>query len=189
MVKRVFKLYFDYEKEEVWLNEMARQGWMMKSYFLGLFQFVQGTPGEYIYRIEMLPHLVRNPKNQQYLHFLQEMDIEIIFSWFVWVAYRRKASDGPFNIYSDIDSRITHYSRIGRFLFPLGLIELIVAGFQGYSLLISLSAYSNENSLLPTIFVLLIALCFALLIFGAARQSRKKRLRLVKEKQIMESLE
>ena len=189
LVKRVFKLYFNYEKEEVWLNEMARQGWMMKSFFLGLFQFVPGTPGEYIYRLEMLPHLVRNPKNEQYVHFLQDMDIEIISSWFRWVICRRKASDGSFTIYSDIDSRIAHYTRISRFLFPLGLVELIVAGFEGYSLYISLSAYSSENSVLSTVFVLLFALCFAFLILGTAWRARKKRLLLVKEKQIMESLE
>jgi len=187
-VKRVFKLYFDHEKEEIWLNEMARQGWMMKSYFLGLFQFVQGTPGEYIYRIEMLPHLVRNPKNQPYLRFLQDMDVEFISAWFVWVTHRRKATDGPFDIYSDIDSRIAHYGRISRFLFPLGLIELLVAVYQGYLLWIALSDHSNEKPVLPTVFVLLFALCFAFLILSAARRSHKKRRRLIKEKQILESI-
>ena len=132
MVKRVFKLLFDFEKEEIWLNEMARQGWMMKSFFMGFYQFVQETPGEYIYRIEMLQHLVRNPKNQAYLKFLQNMEVEIVSAWLVWVTYRRKANYGPFDIYSDIDSRIIHYNRISRFLFPLGLIELLIALYQGF---------------------------------------------------------
>jgi len=186
LVKRVFRFYFNYEKEEIWLNDMAQQGWMMKSFFLGLYRFTLEMPGEYIYRIEMLPHLVRNPKNQPYLQFLQDMGIEVISAWFVWVTYRRKASFGPFDIYSDIDSRIAHYSRISRFLFPLGLIELLIAVFQGYSLFIALSGNGYEKQVLPTVFILLAALCLAFVILSTAWRSRKKSLRLTKEKQILE---
>ena len=188
LVKRVFKLYFDFEKEEIWLNEMAQQGWMMKSFFMGFYQFVQEIPGEYIYRIEMLPHIVRSPKNQPYLHFLQDLDVEIMSAWLVWVFYRRKAVNGPFDVYSDMDLRIKHYKRISRFLLPLGLIELLIAIYQGYLLFTDLINSNNEIAVLPTVFVLLFASFFAFVILNTARRSRKKSRRLIKEKQLHETL-
>ena len=189
MIKRVFRLHLDYEKEEIWLNKMAQQGWMMKSFFLGLYQFVRETPGEYIYRVEMLPHRVSSPKNQSYLQFLQDMNVEIITAWVVWVIYRRKAEDGPFDVYSDIDSRIAHYGRISRFLLPFGLFQLIMAVLQGYSLFIVLFDHTNENPILPIVLILLMAACFAFVILGTSLRFRKKRLRLVKEKLVLESID
>ena len=35
-----FKLYFDKDKEEKWLNEMSLQGWAMREFFFDMFLFV-----------------------------------------------------------------------------------------------------------------------------------------------------
>ena len=69
--KTVFKLFFvwDFEKEERWLNEMAREG---------------------------------------------------------WVHFRRKTELGSFELLSDIDSRLTHLSRIDRMLSLICLANLIL---------------------------------------------------------------
>ena len=53
--KVVYRFYSDYEKEERWLNEMASRGWHLVRYRLGGYHFEQGEPGEWIYRIELLP--------------------------------------------------------------------------------------------------------------------------------------
>ena len=48
-----FRLYFDKDKETAWLNEMAAQGWAVKSFFAGFFQFEACEKGEYVYQIDL----------------------------------------------------------------------------------------------------------------------------------------
>ena len=40
------------------------------------------------------------------------MDAEIITLWGFWVILRKKAADGPFELYTDTDSQIEHYKKI-----------------------------------------------------------------------------
>ena len=50
-----FKLYFDKEKEETWLNEMCGKGLAMTKFFLGVYTFAPCEPGAYIYQIDTPP--------------------------------------------------------------------------------------------------------------------------------------
>ena len=43
-----FKLYYDKDKETVWLNQMASEGWALKSFFAGFYKFEPCGKGEYI---------------------------------------------------------------------------------------------------------------------------------------------
>lgn len=45
-----WKLYFDKDLEESWLNQLAQQGWGLTSFCLGRYTFEPIEPGEYIYR-------------------------------------------------------------------------------------------------------------------------------------------
>ena len=47
-----------------------------------------------------------------YIKFLEENGVEYVASYMWWVFFRKKSSEGPFDIYSDIESRIKHYKRI-----------------------------------------------------------------------------
>lgn len=51
----VHKLYWDFEREERWLNGKAAQGENLIRYRWGTYTFEQGAPGEWTYRIELLP--------------------------------------------------------------------------------------------------------------------------------------
>ena len=52
-----WKLYFDKDLEESWLNQLAQQGWGMSSFCLGRYTFEPIEPGEYIYRVDLLPSM------------------------------------------------------------------------------------------------------------------------------------
>ena len=49
MTKTVRKLFFlwEYEKEEEWINQMAREGWMLIRTGFRKYVFEKGTPGKY----------------------------------------------------------------------------------------------------------------------------------------------
>lgn len=101
-----------YEKEEKWLNEMSAKGMMLTD--VGLFRYVfeEGTPGEYIYRLELLNHLPSNAECIAYIKFLEETGVEYVGSLLRWVYFRKKSEDGSFELYSDITSKIRHYKRV-----------------------------------------------------------------------------
>ena len=185
MVRRVFRIFYDFERLEIWLNDMAQQGWMMNSFFMGLFQFTLAAPGEYIYRVEMMAHHAKNPNNLPYWQFLRETGIEIISTWAKWVVYRRKADEGEFNVYSDIESRISHYRRVNHFLFGLCTFEWLLAILQGCVLFESLNTGETKSVWLP-IFGLLFAFWVGVAMFRAAWRSQKKVVCLKREKAIRE---
>ena len=116
--KTVFKLFFvwDFEKEERWLNEMAQEGWVLDNTGFSFYTFVRCEPGEYIIRLEMNP-------SSDYRAFVKELGAEYIGGCVNWVYFRRKAELGSFELLSDIDSRLTHLSRIDRMLSLLCLAK------------------------------------------------------------------
>ncbi|MGE5627587.1 MAG: DUF2812 domain-containing protein [Solirubrobacterales bacterium] len=117
MVK--FKLYFDKDKEEVWLKEMAEQGWALDKFFLGFYTFKECAPGEYNYQIDLLDNW--SGDKREFAAFMEESGVEVISQWYRWVYLRKKSVEGPFEMYTDIESKISQYSRIRKF-FLVGLI-------------------------------------------------------------------
>lgn len=188
MLKRVFRLFFDFEQAEAWLNEMADQGWMMESFFCGLFKFSKGTLGEYTYRVELLSYPVWSSGNQPYLNFVEETGVELVTVWVKWAIYRRKACEGGFDVYTDIGSRIGHYRRVSRFLLFFCLLEWSLSLLVGVRTVHALvSEYSETKfpyGLSAVIF--LFGVLIGALIFRAACRSHKKYKRLKKEEPFLE---
>ena len=71
-----WKLYFDKDLEESWLNQLAQQGWGLTSFCLGRYTFEPIEPGEYIYRVDLLPS--DEEKKQEYFSLLREMGVEVV---------------------------------------------------------------------------------------------------------------
>lgn len=116
MRRRIWKLYVNFENEEKWINEMAAKGLNLIDYHLGRYLFEEGTPGEYIYRIELLNNLPSHPETREYIRFMEGTGIECVATYFRWAFFRKKASEGEFNLYSDYDSRIKYYKKLTAFL-------------------------------------------------------------------------
>ena len=127
------KAYWNYEKEEKWLNEMSAKGLALVGYTWCRYVFEDSQPGEYIYRIELLEYLPNHPLSQKYLRFMEENGVEFIASYMRWAYFRKKAADGAFDIYSDIDSKMKHYRRVNWLwtgvaicIFGIGLGNIII---------------------------------------------------------------
>ena len=120
-----FRLYWDKDKETIWLNEMAAQGYALTNFFAGLYTFDECAPGKYTYQIDFSDNLFR--VSEDYREFMKENDIEIVQMWGFWVILRKRNADGPFYLYTDIDSSIEHYTKI-RNMFK-GVSILMIVGF------------------------------------------------------------
>ena len=120
--KTVYKWFWvwDFEKEERWLNEMALAGWALKSVGWCRFTFEASEPGEYTVRLEMHGY------DPEYVDFMGQAGAEYIGRVLQWLYFRKRAVDGSFDIFSDIDSRITHIDRIHTLVKALALMNLFI---------------------------------------------------------------
>ena len=127
--KTVHKWFWvwDFDKEEAWLNEMAMNGWALVSVGFCTYTFERCEPGEYMVRLEM------HPNDPGYIDFMADTGAEYVGRIFLWIFFRRRAEYGPFDIFSDIDSRIDHLARIARFLAIIGGLNLVIGIMNSFS--------------------------------------------------------
>lgn len=119
-----FRLYYDKDKEEEWLMEMSNQGWAFKSFFLGVYTFKPSESGEYIYQIDLLDDW--SGDNKDFSEFMEDSGVEVVSQWYRWVYLRKKAADGPFEMYTDVESKIMQYKKMEKFFTVVLIIEFIV---------------------------------------------------------------
>lgn len=94
--KTVYKIYFSFEKEEKWLEEMSAEGWhLMKTPGVG-YTFEQGQPEERIYKIDY-----RTLKNQdavdEYVSLFDESD---------WICVNPQPKKNNYYFYTHKDNEI-----------------------------------------------------------------------------------
>lgn len=126
----VRRMFWDFEKEEAWLNKMSAKGLMLSSFFWFRYVFDEGAPNEYTYRIELLEHVPTHPESMSYIRFLEQSGIDCVATYGRWVYLRQKSSEGEFDIYSDLESKIKHYQRIHFLWRAIMIAELIIGLFN-----------------------------------------------------------
>ncbi|MCR5120632.1 MAG: DUF2812 domain-containing protein [Lachnospiraceae bacterium] len=125
-----FRIYFDKDEETRWLNRMAKNGYAMDNFFLGFYQFSPCEKGEWQYQIDIGHGFCG--VNDNYADFMEEMGVEIVQSWGPWVILRRKAAEGPFELFSDVDSRIEQYKKILLMFKLVFVIEFFCLALEVY---------------------------------------------------------
>ncbi len=131
----LYKFYANFEAEEDWLNRMSQRGLALIDFTFCKYTFEDCEKGEYIYRIELLERLATHPESREYIAFMESSGIECVATYMRWVIFRKKASEGAFDIFTDIDSRLTHYRRVCQMWAALFCMELSIGI---YNILISL---------------------------------------------------
>lgn len=117
-----FKLYYDKDEEQAWLNAMAEKGWGFKTFFLGFYTFEACQSGEYNYQIDILDNWQGDKDN--YAQFMEDVGVEVVGQWWRWVYLRKKTALGTFELYTDIESKIRQYSKIRNFFIPFTVLEI-----------------------------------------------------------------
>ena len=172
----VRKPYLNFEKEENWLNEMSAKGMALTDYSWCRYVFEDCEKGKYIYRIELLENIPKNPVSIAYIKFLEDTGVEFVASYMRWVYFRKRAADGPFDLYSDIDSKIRYYRKIRSFWTAFAAMELTI-GFANVLL-----GIINSINFYMGLFVLLVGF----IILSLRHNIAKKIKNLCREKKIRE---
>lgn len=168
------KLYLNIEKEEKWLNEMSKKGLMLSEIKDNTYIFESSGDKTYEYKIDFLKNGMTKEEIDNYLSFLEEMNIEIVYKNKRWIYLRRLSmeSSEPFEIYSDIQSKIDYYN-------AYNVIKYIFA-------LIFISPNLNLDFFKAVPIFSIISIVFGLICLISALSTQKKILELTKIQKIHE---
>ena len=167
VVHKIFPIW-KVQEEEKWLNEMADAGWCLIAVSFTRFEFEKCEPGEYTVRLELLETTCKEEKSQEYIRFMEETGAEQVGSWMRWAYFRKKKSEGEFEIYSDRESRLKYQKRIMQLLGAVGAGNLYI-GLYNVWLLCRWGSFANAMGL-----VNLIIGIFCLVGFGKLYKSYRK---------------
>lgn len=141
-MRRIIHKWFwvwNFDKEEQWLNEMAAKGLCLVSTGFCKYEFEDCLPGEYQIRMQLLDKLPHHPESQKYIEFLEDTGAEQVGSFTRWVFFRKKASLGDFNLFSDNASRVKYLTSMLSFItlvvalnLLIGLENLAIAMLTGF---------------------------------------------------------
>lgn len=179
----VRKAYWNYEKEENWLNDMCAKGYALVDYSWCRYVFEDCKEGEYIYRLELLKNPANHIESQKYIDFLEETGIEYVASYMRWIYCRRKSKEGAFELFTDLDSKIRHFKSVSNFWWVLTSSNLLIGI---YNLMLGifmsdLTPITNVNTIVGTLL-----LSVSILLLLVAAPVRKKIKKLKKEIKISE---
>jgi hypothetical protein len=107
------------DKEERWLNRMARAGWHLSAPRGIYYRFEMGDPADMVYRMDY----ARPGKSGrgEYLGLFKDAGWEHVGDFSNWHYFRTPAGSGPVpEIHSDLESRVAKYRRV------LGLLAILM---------------------------------------------------------------
>jgi hypothetical protein len=138
-LRKMFWFDYDFQKQEQWLNEMAAKGQnpIPSIDWLGLptYRIESGEPGEWVYRIEILPKDAKKASSREYLAFMSDAGAETVAATARLAYFRKRSADGPFEIYSDLESRIAYHRRVRTSLSWLIAFELYMIPLEAVYLI------------------------------------------------------
>ena len=148
------------EKEEVWLEEMSREGWHLQSVkLLCNYTFAKGEPEPYVYRLDY--YLRDKSTYPEYLQIFQDAGWEYIGELSNWRYWRKRKVDGDTpEIFTDRESKIKKYQRL------LGILAffLVFLVFMGMNLVRGGWPWDADTPLLITAIYTIGVIAYAVLI-------------------------
>lgn len=116
-IKKLWRFYSiaDYEKEEAFLNEMARAGWNLTAVGFCRYIFRRGNAGEYIYKLDMVERTESDEVKESYFNFLTDCGIRVVGEFKDWIYLQKRASDGPFDMKNDTYAKLRQVNKVYSF--------------------------------------------------------------------------
>ena len=121
---------------------------------MGFFHFEKCQPGEYLYQTDLTQGMFR--VSDDYRQFMADAGVEIISLWGPWVFLRRRAEEGPFELYTDVESSIEQYEKIRRMFKIILAVEIAM---------LMLEVLAMEAALMPgLVFTIIIGVIIGMML-------------------------
>lgn len=121
---KIFKMFFDIEKEEQWLNEQLQKGYRCTNISgLGIYTF-EKTDKRYVMRLDYQDYLPKK-KLVEYKGIYKDFGWNYIKgAWLSGIRYWQKEDDDQNEIFSDRQSKDNYYKRLMGYSFWFGTLCL-----------------------------------------------------------------
>lgn len=116
----------DPERLERQLDRLSAEGWQLEGTGWLSFRYRRGAPNEYRYRVQYL-YESRDGQRDNYVRGLAELGVELVMDIGSFLIPRRRNDGTPFELFSDLDSRITSEKRYLRTRGLLAAFCLVLA--------------------------------------------------------------
>ena len=187
---KMFKVFFDIEKEEQWLNEQLQKGYRCTNISgLGIYTFKK-TDKRYVMRLDYQKYLPKK-KLEEYKGIYEDFGWNYIaHNLFGGIRYWQKEDDGQNEIFSDRQSKSNYYKRLMGYSFWLCMLMLFIAiPYTNYSELYHTGLWSMQGDLFwkaflfETPFVLLkLSPLLLSIFFGTSYYKAYRKYSMLKEK-------
>ncbi len=145
-----FRFYIDFEKEEKWLNEMAKQGWELCGKFFE-YKFRQTVPNNTIIKIDYRT-FKNNGDFEDYLTLFSDSGWEhIAGSKYSGTQYFKKVNEnGDSDIFSDAPSKAARYKRLSNMWLSIGISYIPIFSVMISNKTVNSAAFLNPKLLYYT---------------------------------------
>ena len=151
-MKKVWRYYniAEYEQEEQWINEMAKEGWQLTAIGLCRYIFRRGTPGEYIYKLDVVERTASDEVKESYFNFLTECGIRVVGEFKDWIYLQKKAADGPFDMKDDTYAKLRTVNKV--YSFAVRTLCKLLKIFAAVVIICSLGQMLSSNYAIQELF-------------------------------------
>lgn len=151
-MKKVWRYYniAEYEQEEQWINEMAKEGWQLTAIGLCRYIFRRGTPGEYIYKLDVVERTASDEVKESYFNFLTECGIRVVGEFKDWIYLQKRAADGPFDMKDDTYAKLRTVNKV--YSFAVRTLCKLLKIFAGVVIICSLGQMLSSNYAIQELF-------------------------------------
>ncbi|MTI69296.1 MAG: DUF2812 domain-containing protein [Firmicutes bacterium] len=114
---KLFKLFLAWqdEKEETWLREMAKKGWLLEKYSFPFYTFKKIKPKDYIYKLDFKTTFDNDL--DEYKTLFKDFGWEHVTQCVKWHYFRTEADKCKLpDIYSDKNSKLQRHKVLFRIL-------------------------------------------------------------------------
>ncbi len=146
ITKRVWRFWTiaEYEQEEQWINEMARDGWALTAVGCCRYIFRRTRPGEFIYKLDMVERTTQDEVKENYFNFLTECGIRVVGEYKDWIYLQKRAVEGPFDMKNDTYAKLRRVNKI--YSFAIRTICRLLRVFMALILILSLVDWFTTNA-------------------------------------------
>ena len=151
-IKKLWRFYSiaDYEKEEAFLNEMARTGWDLTAVGFCRYIFRRGNEGEYIYKLDMVERTESDEVKESYFTFLTDCGIRVVGEFNDWIYLQKRVSEGPFDMKNNTYTKLRQVNKV--YSFSLRTVCNLLRIFAGIMLVLVLLQVLMSNNVIVTEF-------------------------------------
>ncbi len=151
-MKKVWRYYniAEYEQEEQWINEMAKEGWQLTAIGWCRYIFRRGTPGEYIYKLDVVERTASDEVKESYFNFLTECGIRVVGEFKDWIYLQKRAADGPFDMKDDTYAKLRTVNKV--YSFAVRTLCKLLKIFAAVVIICSLGQMLSSNYAIRELF-------------------------------------